>query len=273
MIFLRDEPPPLPALEQLGAWQAEVDAIPDYPARVEHADRRFNARNRKGNQTFEAVRGALRSMTGEIERCCYCEDSLAHQIEHVRPRSLSPEQVFVWPNMLWACGFCNNRKLARHAVVLEDQLVEVVRRRGEPVEPPLAGAIAMLDPRAEDPMAFMSLDLADTFQFVARLGLDIVAAKRVRYTIDVLGLNDDPFPALRNEAYFQIQESLSEYVRRRDLGDSEMRLANLRARFARRSHQTVWREVQRQMRARVRPLTLGRDFSPLFDVVPEALTW
>jgi 5-methylcytosine-specific restriction endonuclease McrA len=274
MIFLRDEPPRPQVLEQLRTWQAEVDEILDYSERVAAADERFNLRNRAGNQTFAAVRGALLEMCGGSQTCVYCEDNRSHQIDHVRPRSLHPEHVFAWLNMLWVCGDCNNRKLAKYAVVIGGELVPFRRKRGEPLSPPPAGPMALLDPRVEDPMAFMILDLADTFQFVALPGLDTVARARVEFTInEVLGLNDDPFPEQRIGAYLDFRGLLSEYLIWRARGESEQRLDGLRARFARRRHQTVWREIQRQIRAEARPPELDRDFAELFEALPEALAW
>lgn len=274
MIFLRDEPPRTEVLEQLGTWQADVDEILDYAERVSFADMRFNSCNRADNRTFAAVRGALLTMCGGSQTCVYCEDSRAHQIDHVRPRSLYPEHVFAWSNMLWVCGDCNNRKLARHAVIMGGELVPFSRKRGEPITPPPAGPMALLDPRVEDPMAFMSLDLADSFHFVALPELDTVDFARVEFTVnEVLGLNDDPFPEQRLGAYQDMRAGLTEYLTWRTRGETEQRLDGLRARFTRRRHQTVWREIQRQMRAAARPAALDRDFAELFEALPEALTW
>jgi hypothetical protein len=223
MIFLHDEPPRTEVLEQLGTWQAEVDEILEYAQRVMAADERFNSRNRADNQTFAAVRGALLAMCGGT--CIYCEDSRAHQIDHVRPRSLYPEHVFAWLNMLCVCGDCNNRKRAKHAVVIGEELVPFSRKRGEPISPPPAGPMALLDPRVEDPMVFMELDLADTFHFVALPGISTVARARVEFTINaVFGLNDDPFPDQRLGAYQDVRAGLTDYLvpRRSDFDRSPL---------------------------------------------------
>lgn len=276
MIFLHDEPPCTEVLEQLGTWQADVDNILDYAKRVAAAGARFNFRNRSDNQTFAAVCGALLAMSGGSQTCVYCEDSRAHQIDHVRPRSLYPEHEFAWLNMLWVCGDCNNRKLAKHAVVIGGEIVPFSRKRGEPLSPPPTGPMALLDPRVEDPMAFMILDLEDSFEFVAlpEPELDSIARARVEFTInEVLGLNDDPFPEQRLGTYQDIRAGLTEYLTWQARGVSEQRLHGLRARFARRRHQTVWREIQRQMRATARLPALVRDFSDLFEALPEALDW
>ena len=274
MIFLHDEPPRNEVLEQLGIWQADVDEILDYAERVAEADKRFNSRNRADNQTFAAVRGALLAMCGGSQSCVYCEDSCADEIDHVRPRSLYPEHVFAWLNMLLVCARCNKRKLAKHAVVIGGELVPFSRKRGEPISPPPAGPMALLDPRIENPMAFMNLDLANSFAFVALPGLEAIARARVEFTINkVLGLNDDPLPEQRFGAYQDFRDRLTVYLTWQNRGESEQRLDSLRARFARSRHQTVWREIQRQMTATARPPALERDFIELFEALPEALAW
>jgi uncharacterized protein (TIGR02646 family) len=274
MIHYPDEPPDVETLERLDAWQADVDGIADYDQRVRDAVRWYEARNRESNTTFERVRAALRTMTGGALRCWYCEDSLAHQVEHIHPKSLYPNQVFVWANMLWACGRCNIRKLDRHAITAEGEITYVPRRRRDAVcEPPPAGAMLLLNPRVEDPLSFMILDVEHTFEFVEHPGLDEYARRRARYTIDeALGLNDDPLPDQRCSAYHDFRAALLEYVVYRDRGEDETRLRGLRSRLARRDHQTVWHEIRRQFQTH-RPPQLERDFAELFEAAPEALNW
>lgn len=47
-------------------------------------------------------------------KCSYCESKLKHiswgEIEHILPKALSPENSFVWNNLLLACSVCNNAK-------------------------------------------------------------------------------------------------------------------------------------------------------------------
>jgi uncharacterized protein (TIGR02646 family) len=273
MIQLVDEPPRDDVLEQLDAWQRELDALADHETRVRESVASWKSRNRKDNPTFHCIREALRSMSGGAERCCYCEDSMASQIEHVRPKSLFPSHTFVWPNMLWACGSCNHRKHTKFAVIVNGQLIDVAHRRSGPIVPPPSGTMALLDPRTEDPQSFMGLDLVDTFEFFPHSGLDRITVERVVHTLWVLGLNLDPFPEQRADAYFDFHDRLREYVRWRHRGASDMKLAGLRARLRRSAHQTVWREILRLYRSSERPRQLEDDFSELFDAVPEALAW
>jgi uncharacterized protein (TIGR02646 family) len=274
MIQLVDEPPRDEVIEQLGAWQAELDAMADYATRVEKAETSWRSRNRANNPTFQSIRSALRSMSGGAERCCYCEDSLASQIEHVRPKSLYPSHTFVWSNMLWACGLCNNRKHTKFAVLVDGRFIAVPRRRRNgPIVPPPSGTMALVDPRTEDPQAFMGLDLTDTFEFFPYSSLDHLSVERVKHTIRVLGLNLDPFPEQRFNAYWDFHARLREYAVWRHRGASDLKLAGLRSWLHRSAHQTVWREILRLYQSSERPRQLDDDFSELFGAVPEALDW
>ncbi|NJK32776.1 MAG: hypothetical protein HC927_10405 [Deltaproteobacteria bacterium] len=275
MIQLPEEYPKPEVLEQLVLWQQELERVPDYAQRVSEAKRLFESRNREDNSTFREIRGTLRTMSGGTQRCVCCEDSLAYQVEHVRPKSLYPEAVFVWKNMLWACGRCNTRKLNRCAIIVGNELRDVTRRPKDPVVPPPPGKLALIDPVGEDPFSFMILDLADTFHFVAHPELKgRIARERVRHTIDdVLGLNDDPLPERRFGAYSGFRSALCEIVFGRERGKSETQLAGFRRQLAARDHQTVWREIQRQFKSDKRSKQLVDDFEELFAAVPDALTW
>jgi hypothetical protein len=99
----------------------------------------------------------------------YCEDAPADEVEHHSPKDLYPELVFTWRNYLYACGPCNGPKNNRFAVMdpADGRLIDVSRPRGAPVIPPAQGTLALLDPRRDDPMAFLMLDLRDTFHLYA----------------------------------------------------------------------------------------------------------
>ncbi|MBZ9795573.1 HNH endonuclease [Mesorhizobium sp. ES1-4] len=47
-------------------------------------------------------------------KCAYCESKLQHihhgDVEHIYPKSLDPEQTFVWQNLTLACEICNQNK-------------------------------------------------------------------------------------------------------------------------------------------------------------------
>jgi uncharacterized protein (TIGR02646 family) len=47
-------------------------------------------------------------------KCAYCEAKILHvtfgDIEHIRPKSISPELTFQWNNLTLACDVCNTNK-------------------------------------------------------------------------------------------------------------------------------------------------------------------
>ena len=125
---------PAEARQILRRYQREVDDKPTYADRVEAADRLFKSRNTLPNRTFRVVRLKLHEMCSGARRCCYCEDSCADEVEHVRPKSLYPEQVFVWENYLYSCGPCNGPKNNQYAVFARkgNKLVPVTRGKNDP---------------------------------------------------------------------------------------------------------------------------------------------
>jgi len=107
MIQLPSTELPTDIKRTLGRCQADIDAEPDFGARVGLAAARFKLRNRANNPAFRQVRRTLTLMCGGAKRCMYCEDSAADEVEHHRPKDLYPEHVFNWENYLYACGPCN----------------------------------------------------------------------------------------------------------------------------------------------------------------------
>ncbi|HYT88018.1 MAG TPA: hypothetical protein VEL76_04805 [Gemmataceae bacterium] len=214
---------PTAARQTLQTYQREVDGEPTYFHRVEAADRLFKSRNNLSNRTFRVVRSKLHEMCSGARRCCYCEDSCADEIEHVRPKSLYPERVFVWENYLYACGPCNGPKNNRYAVFVgkRKRLVPVTRGKDDPVKPPPTGTHVFIDPRSENPLDYMELDLLETFRFVPTAEEGTVDYLRADYTIKVLRLNDrDVLPEARRCAFGSYRARLHEYRSRKHAGTS-----------------------------------------------------
>ena len=248
--------------QRLAEYQAEVDTEPTYQQRVEAAKRLFRSRNRKGNATFAAVRENLTAMCRGPWRCMYCEDSAADEVEHFHPKDLYPEFVFAWMNYLFACGPCNGRKRNRFFVIdhATGAIRDVTRPHRAKVVPPPDGAAALIDPRRENPLDFLILDLRDTFEFTPKSDAGALEQERARRTIALLGLNDrDYLVAARRTAFDNYCALLSGHAR---LGDLERR----RARNAIRgnNHPTVWREMRRQR-------TKWKMLGDLFQGAPELL--
>ncbi|PTL84656.1 hypothetical protein [Vitiosangium sp. GDMCC 1.1324] len=269
MIRLPDIPLSTAVLHQLERWQAEVDAHSRFADRVEAAQRSFEHRNKPGNRTFAEVRSALTVMCSGAQRCGYCEDSAADEVEHIWPKDLYPERVFAWRNYLYACGSCNGPKNNRFAVFPRGtrKPVEVSRPRGTPVRPPPQGSPALIDPRHEDPMAFLMLELQDTFYFepIAHKGTKNHA--RADYTLRLLRLNSrEHLRQARENAFIGYRALLREYVSLREQSVSHDALSRCIHAIQRAPHFTVWKEMQRQHRQH--PELRG-----LFRKAPEALGW
>src|SRR5262245_9922638 len=87
----------------------------------------------------KSVEKALGAMSGIRQRCAYCSDSHASDIDHFIPIAVDFSGTFRWLNMLWVCSRCNRTKGARFPV---DQ-------SGEPL---------LVDPTKFDPWSKLTLD-------------------------------------------------------------------------------------------------------------------
>lgn len=267
MLQLPDMPLPGNALRWLQKWQGEIDTLPDYAARVAEAKRVWSLKNKKANKTFDAVKDTLTTMQGKLRRCAYCEDSCADEVEHIRPKDLYPESVFVWENYLYACGICNVEKRNNYAVFSDRSIAwhDVKRAHDAPVVPPLSGDPVLIDPRRENPLDFLMLDLR-TFQF------EPVADRRTRdyvraeYTIQTLTLWREPLREARENAASGFMGRLIAYANAKAENDPVDELKRHTTALLATPNLTVWREMQRQHR-------LSPRLSAQFAVSPEALTW
>lgn len=254
------------AIATLRGYQREVDALLSYEERVHAATKHWDSKRK--NKPLEMVREMLGQMCPGDVRCMYCEDSRPSQVEHFRPKSLYPDVVFDWANFLYACEGCNgpDRKGSRFKVFRRDgAIIDVSRRRGSPILPPEEGASLLLDPRHDDPLEFIYLDL-DTGWFgpIDEAGMRY---ERAHYTIDVLGLNDREFLVNARQAVFEAQKNiLKELAVLRHEGVSPDELRRKEMVIRRLGHWAVWREMKRQRLKRA-------DLHRLFTQVPDAMSW
>ena len=267
MLCLHDPGLDAKTAQGLNAYQAKVDRAGVYAEQVAAGSRLFSRYSHRGNRVFDVVRHTLEGMCFGVQRCGYCEDSVGDQIEHIRPKSLYPERTFVWENYLPACGGCNRAKGTDFSVFDSGGgLVNVARRRNDPVLQPAPGTPVLIDPRREDPLAFLALEIEETFRFVPREDLNSANETRAEYTIKLLKLNRDVLLRARCRAYGQFRARLVEYRHDQDSGASAAQLKARREEIRTCDHPTVWREMQRQ-----------QDDIPelrrLFTEVPEALRW
>lgn len=269
MIRLPDVDLPAATAAGLQSYQDDVDDAPSYIERVQRAKQRFSSRNRKSDPVFSVVRKSIRTLCYGPVRCGYCEDSCADEIEHIRPKDLYPGDVFRWSNYLYACGPCNGPKNNKYKVFTgpgAETLSDITRPHGAQVTPPPNGKDALINPRHENPLMYLQLDLVDTFQFVPIGAADSVEEARGRYTIEVLGLNRDVLCTARRSAFNGFLNGLKLFYTE-STGTADLdELARIRTSVVSTPHPTVWEEMKRQ-----------RDALPglhkLFDAVPEALDW
>ena len=251
----------------LASYQATVDSAEGYAEQVKVAAAEFRRVNQASNPAFRVVRDRLELMCASPGRCAWCEDSEAGEIDHIRPKALYPHETFSWPNFLRSCSGCNRAKGARFALVDNDELVDVTRRRGAPVVPPRKGRHALIDPRAEDPLLLLELDIAGrTFGLQPRFRLAATEKRRADYTISLLKLNRRVLTRARSTVYIDMQARLVQYRTRRDAGATEAELTRHAKGLAEHPHPTVWREMQCQH-------TRITELAALFHDVPEALGW
>jgi hypothetical protein len=278
MLPIAEHPLAPTALLVLENLREQVSAEGNYAAKVQFAKRAWDTKSstKAKADAFGTIRDTLARMCVGPVRCAYCEDSLADEVEHIKPKSLFPDIAFVWENYLFACGPCNGPKGNRYGYLVGNAINEYVRRCNDPIVPPPAGGSALIDPRTEDPMNFLELDLGGvapngevidgTFEF---LPIDIagaVVAERAKFSIDVLGLNREVMRVARENAFGGFRARLREYVQEALNGAPERRLAQLRDDLLSTPHLTVFAEMLRQ-----RAVLPAID--ELLSQAPEAEAW
>ncbi|NDK57378.1 HNH endonuclease family protein [Pontibacter fetidus] len=250
--------------QALQAIQQQVNNETDYSTRVSQANQRWKS---KPVALFQRVRTALESTCPGARRCGYCEDSLADEIEHIRPKSWFPELSFDPDNYLFACGPCNGPKNNYYAVVdATGILTEAIRSRHQAVEPPPAGQEALLHPRHDNAIEYFFLDLENTFQFKPKFTLNTQQRVRAEYTLKVLHINKDPLCIARKEAFHDFVSRIMSYYLAMQREESLSNLTRYRREILQKQHITVWREMQRQS-------TSLSFLQELFSLVPDAVEW
>lgn len=97
---------------------------------------------RKAEAAKEAVRSLLQDMAPGRQRCMYCMDNLATDIDHFKPKALFPLLTFEWENHLLACSHCNSNEKRDAYPVDDDQ------------------RCLLVNPAVEDPADHLRLDLS-----------------------------------------------------------------------------------------------------------------
>jgi len=279
MIELRKDISPSEAtLNKLKELQKEIDKLQSFPDRSMKAKEMFPKKNTKQNKQFQEIKKCLTAMCNSTRRCVYCEDSVGDEVEHIYPKDIYPDKCFSWDNYVYACGPCNGPKNNKFAVFKNDDgsFIEVNPPKGTPASEPPVGEAALINPRVENPLSFVILDLSGTFKFYPLPNLNLKDKKRVEYTYnEVLRLNDaerEPLRQARENAYENYSARLFKYVSKKNAGESPSVLEKIIEGIQKENHLTVWKEMQRYY---VEKLLDSVDFElkELFDNAPEALTW
>lgn len=258
--------------------QNKVDGAGDYASRVAAAGTEWNNKLSSGfkQMAFRTIRTTLSEMCIGPVRCAYCEDSLADEIEHILPKSWFPESTFRWLNYVFACGPCNGPKGNRCGVVVGDSVTELERRRGDPAAPPVSGQSAMINPRTEDPLYFLELDIGGqtesgeaiegTFNFLPAIGISAKDEARASFTINVLGLNREVIRVARANAFGGFRARLQQYVEIKEHLAPASELEELKGDLLRTPHLTVFAEMRRQRK-------FWDYLRDIFDKAPEIMDW
>jgi len=146
----------------------------------------------QGNQAFEEIRATLRFMATGRERCMYCEDSAATDIEHFWPKSKYPALAFSWDNYLLACSGCNSNH----------------KREKFPLD--AAGLPLLINPTVDDPDEHLLLSVR-TGKYRPRTQGGQESLKG-RESIEVFGLGRDILERGRQDAWHAIPALLLRYA-------------------------------------------------------------
>jgi len=274
MLQLTGDTLPSNVAKQLQDWQDEVDEKPTFPEQVTAAKVQFSARNKATNATFKIVRFKLVEMHGELNRCAYCEDSLADEVEHIYPKDIFPGKVFSWKNYTYACGPCNGPKNNKFSIFLStdgsEQNITPLRPNQRPdgwiQAPPPLGKPLLIDPRCENPMDFLWLDLMGTSRIDPKTGLNPDDNRRAKYTRDTLDLNRDFLLRARRNALISTFATFEKYAALKSEGAPNSELLSRIDTIRTMVHRTVWKEMIRQ-RHQIPKL------NELFASNTEALMW
>ncbi|TCZ67500.1 hypothetical protein [Flaviaesturariibacter aridisoli] len=273
MLKIKNKRLDIATLKHLAAKQLLIDSQPTFTERTAKAKSLWGSKTKSkdGKDAFKVIAEKLDLMCVGKRICNYCEQAEAMDIEHILPKGFFPEKAFIWSNYLLACKNCNTGyKLDKAWVFVpkgSSNVVELIRG-----DEPASNDSAFIDPRREDPMDLMQLDLAD-FQFYAAAKYPMGSQQfvKVEKTISILQLDTrDNLVRYRRDAFVNFKRSLREYVAvmnstdyasliQATYGDPAIDLLlpfdkqkrkilrGIKKSILTSLHITVWREMQRQL--------------------------
>ncbi|PTL84629.1 hypothetical protein [Vitiosangium sp. GDMCC 1.1324] len=142
-------------------------------------------------KAFEEVRATLESMATGRQRCMYCEDSAATDIEHFWPKSRFPERAFSWTNYLLARSGCNSN----------------YKREQFPLDG--SGVPLLIDPTVEEPREHLVLSVR-TGKYRPRT-IEGRESPKGEKSIEVFGLGRDILEKGRQDAWNTLPALLLRY--------------------------------------------------------------
>ena len=121
------------------------------------------------------LREVLATMAPGTQRCMYCGDNLATDIDHFTPISFAPLSTFEWLNHLLACSHCNSNE----------------KRDKYPCDN--SGNALLLDPTRDNPSDHLRLSFSDgRYHGITAIGSE---------SIEVFGLNRPDLRRGRERAF------------------------------------------------------------------------
>jgi uncharacterized protein (TIGR02646 family) len=221
MLRLTDTELSVATLAHLALLQDDVDAQVTFDEKVDCASRLWTNKtsSTKGRIAFHEIREKLIKMCVGKEICNYCEQNEASDIEHIAPKGLFPHLAFDWKNYLLACKHCNTgHKLDAMYVFESDSSTDVVFVQRGTV--PVSHALAFVQPRLEDPMDLMELNITDKyllrdFEFytLPTHPRGSKEDKKIECTLEILGMGEKrSLHHYREHAYTNFKNRLREYV-------------------------------------------------------------
>jgi uncharacterized protein (TIGR02646 family) len=292
MLKLNSDSPGTTTLQHLATQQATIDALA-IGLRPATAQTLWDAKGgtKAGKAAFAEIKQTLAGMCVGTTLCNYCENNEATDVEHVYPKSFFPERAFRWLNYLLACKTCNTHfKLDQFAVFSPALSANATTMQRKKL--PTSADAAFIDPRVDDPMDFLFLDITGQSFFLlpSPTLTDPRARAKAQHTLRILQIGERAALADARKAAFKFfQSRLERYQQVRDAStlddlerlvedpdlvntsntfaaEQQQMLTGLRQSILRYPHPTVWREMQRQR------LSLPKT-KRLFEAVPEALGW
>jgi len=294
MIHLPSNPLDATLAQSLSKIQSDVDAKIPFVEKVAEAARSWD---NKPVSVFNPLKSHLTATCISDRICNHCEQDEAADIEHIYPKSHFPEKSFQWDNYIPACKKCNTDVKNDHFAVFAPTGSTSIplperQKKGARIAP-ITGDGVLLNPRIEDPMAYLWLELRPINNQLLFVPLDTKKASRspirASCTQKLLPLNRSQLATSRYQAANYFISVLGMYVKVKtcrsfealDEATNDFRpintaipfiqeqqsiLTSLKADIPHYPHPTVWAELKRQ-RADLRKART------IFEQIPEALQW